>query len=180
LDHPVTQARKRELIGRWLGVVPPNVTYVPIDFMTQPLDSVMPGSGYRREATTFFICEGVTHYLSTDAVDALFGYVARGAGPGSRMVFTYIHRGILDGSATFAGAAETIASVRRAGEPYTFGFDPGELPRYLTTRRLGLVEDIDAATYRERYLAPVGRGHEAPSEFQHAALVETLEHSPAD
>jgi hypothetical protein len=34
-----------------------------------------------------------------------------------------------------------------------------------------LIEDIGASTYRERYLEPVGRGHEPLSEFQRAALV---------
>jgi hypothetical protein len=34
------------------------------------------------------------------------------------------------------------------------------------------MEDVGAAEYRERYLAPVGRGHEPLSEFQRAALVE--------
>jgi O-methyltransferase involved in polyketide biosynthesis len=83
----------------------------------------MRDAGCRSDAKTFFICEGVTHYLSASAADSVFRYVARSA-TGSQMVFTYIHRGILDSSATFVGAANTLATVRRAGEPYTFGFDP--------------------------------------------------------
>ena len=172
VDHPVTQAEKKRLVVRRLGAVPPHVTLVPIDFDAHALDSVMPGAGYRAEARTFFICEGVTHYLSAASVDTLFRYVSRSAGAGSRMVFTYIDRAILDGAATFAGADRTLATVRRSGEPYTFGFDPVELPRYLAARDLALIEDVGASTYRERYLEPLGRGHEALSEFQRAALAE--------
>jgi O-methyltransferase involved in polyketide biosynthesis len=87
------------------------------------------------------------------------------------MVFTYIHRRILDGSATFVGAANTMATVRRVGEPYTFGFDPAELPGYLAARNLHLIEDVDAEAYRERYLRPRGREQEPLAEFQRAALV---------
>jgi hypothetical protein len=83
-----------------------------------------PDAGYRKEVKTFFVCEGITHYFSPHAVDAVFRYAAGNAAVGSQLVFTYIHRGILDGSATFAGADKTLATVRRAGEPYTFGFDP--------------------------------------------------------
>lgn len=172
VDHPATQAKKKDVVTRRLGSLPPHVTLVPIDFTTDTLDTVMPGAGYRREAKTFFICEGVTHYLSAPAVDAVFRYVARSAAFGSQMVFTYLHRGILDGSVTFVGADKSLATVRRAGELYTFGFDPVELPQYLTARNLTLMEDVGASAYRERYLMPLGRGHEPLSEFQRAALVE--------
>lgn len=50
------------------------------------------------------------------------------------MVFTYIHRGILDGLVRFARAANTLATVRQAGETYTFSFDPVELPQYLAAQ----------------------------------------------
>jgi methyltransferase (TIGR00027 family) len=172
VDHPLTQAEKKDVVARRLGTLPPHVTLVPIDFGTHTLDTVMPGSGYRTQAKTFFICEGVTHYLSARSVDAVFRYVSRSAAAGSRMVFTYIHRAILDGAATYTGADRTLATVRRGGEPYTFGFDPAELPRYLAARDLILIEDIGTTTYRERYLRPLGRGQEPLAEFQRAALVE--------
>jgi methyltransferase (TIGR00027 family) len=168
-DHPATQATKKEILSRCLRTLPPHVTYVPIDFTAGTLDAVMQASGYRPDVRTFFICEGVTHYLPADTIDAVFRYVGRSAA-GSQLVFTYIHHGMLDGSSRFVGAANTLATVRRAGEPYTFGFDPGDLPRYLAARNLALIEDVDADTYRARYLTPRGRGDEALSEYQRAAL----------
>jgi methyltransferase (TIGR00027 family) len=173
VDHPATQAEKKAVLARRLGALPRHVTLVPLDFTTHALDTVLPGAGYRSDAKTFFICEGVTHYLSAAAVAAVFRYVGRSAA-GSRMVFTYLHRRLLDGSLTFVGAASTLATVERAGEPYTFGFDPVDLPRYLAAYDLRLIEDVDARAYRERYLLPRGRGRELLAEFQRAALVETL------
>jgi O-methyltransferase involved in polyketide biosynthesis len=135
------------------------------------LDTTMSVGRYRPDVRTFFICEGVTHYLSASAVESLLRFVARSAA-GSRIVFTYIHRAILDGSLTFAGADTTLTTVSRGGEPYAFGFDPVELPRYLATRGLTLIEDVGADTYRDRYLTPLGRGHEPLSDFQRTALAE--------
>jgi methyltransferase (TIGR00027 family) len=172
VDQPQTQAMKRDIVARRLGTLPPHVTLVSLDLDKQTLDAVMDGAGYRRQARTFFICEGVTHYLTADAVDAIFRHVARSAAIGSRMVFTYIHRAILAESSAFAGAAETLSTVRRGGEPYTFGFDPAALPQYLAARGLALLEDVGASEYRARYLTPVGREREPLSEFQRAALVE--------
>ena len=131
----------------------------------------MPASGYRPDLRTFFICEGVTHYLPADTVDAVFRFVGRSAAR-SQLVFTYIHRGMLDGSTRFVGADNTLATVRRAGEPYTFGFEPAELPPYLAARNLVLVEDVGAEAYRARYLTPRGRGGEPLSEYQRAALAK--------
>lgn len=171
VDLPATQASKRALVLQRLGALPPHVTLIPADLTAPGLEAVLRDAGFQPEAATFFICEGVTHYLSAPTVDALFRQVARAA-RGSRMVVTYIHRAILQGAPVFEGADRTLATVRRSGEPYTFGFDPAELPRYLAERGLSLIEDVGAGEYRARYLAPLGRGHEPLSEFQRAALVE--------
>ncbi len=50
--------------------------------------------------------------------------------------------------------------------------EPVELPQYLAARGLALIEDVGADTYRDRYLTPLGRGHEPLSDFQRAALAE--------
>jgi hypothetical protein len=74
---------------------------------------------------------------------------------GSQIVFTYIHRGLVDGSVSFAGGDDTLSTVRRVGEPYTFGFDPAALPRHLSALGLEMIEDVGASQYRERFLHPV-------------------------
>jgi O-methyltransferase involved in polyketide biosynthesis len=76
---------------RRLGAIPSHVTLVPLDLATDMLDTTMSAGRYRSDVRTFFICEGVTHYLSASAVETLLRFVAHSAG-GSRIVFTYIHR----------------------------------------------------------------------------------------
>jgi methyltransferase (TIGR00027 family) len=172
VDHPATQARKKAVIMRRLSAIPPHVTFVPIDFSTDSLDTAMPRAGYRRDVVTLFICEGVTHYLSQEAVDTIFRYVVQNAQVGSRIVFTYVHRGLLDGSVNFAGGADTLSTVRRVGEPYTFGFDPAALPQHLSALGLDVIEDVGASQYRERFLQPRGRAGESLAEFQRAAVAQ--------
>jgi len=172
VDHPATQAKKKAVIVRRLSTVPPHVTFLPVDFSTDSLDTAMSRSGYRRDAKTFYICEGVTHYLSLEAVDTIFRHVVQNARAGSQIVFTYIHRGLLDGSVSFAGGDDTLSTVRRVGEPYTFGFDPAALPRHLSALGLELIEDVGASQYRERFLQPRGRAGEPLAEFQRAAVAQ--------
>ena len=94
--------------------------------------------------------------MESEAVDATFQYL-RCAAAGSKIVFTYIHRGIIDGSVRPAGTEEIMSETQRCDEPWVFGIDPAELPQYLAARGLTLVEDVGASEYRARYLGPLGR-----------------------
>lgn len=168
VDHPDTQVRKRSRLSRRLQPLPSHVVFVPVDFDREKLSDALSAAGYRPDAKSFFIWEGVTGYLTAEAVDATLRFVASSA-PGSRIVFTYIHQGLLDGSARFEGAASLVAFVRRAGEPFTFGLDPAQLRAYLAARGLDLVEDVGASEYQARYMT--GQGPRAKvSAFTRAAI----------
>ncbi len=86
-------------------------------------------------------------------------------------MFTYVHRGVLDGSTPFAGTEHLVATLVRSGEPWTFGLDPRELPAYLGERGLELIEDVGAADYRARYLGRSAQ-RQGGYEFYRAALAE--------
>ncbi|MEJ7733613.1 MAG: hypothetical protein WKG00_31015 [Polyangiaceae bacterium] len=70
---------------------------------------------------------------------------------GSAVVFTYIHRGVLDGTARFEGADLLRANVARLGEPWTFGIDPAEVAAFVARFGLALETDLGADEYRTRY-----------------------------
>jgi methyltransferase (TIGR00027 family) len=152
VDHPATQAAKRERVRRRLGEDPSHVTYVPVDFDRQDVGAEMAAAGFRTGVRTFFVLEGVISYLTEEAVDAAFRFVADVGGAGSQIAFTYLHRGVIDGSHRPAGSRQAEARVTAAGEPWRFGFDPAELPGYLSARRLELVEDISPAEAAPRYV----------------------------
>src|SRR5438128_7077471 len=98
VDHPATQAVKTARLGRMLGDLPAHVVFVPLDFGQQAIDRALNASGFDRSARAVYIWEGVTNYLTEAAVDATLRHFATAAS-GSRLLFTYVHRGLLDGSA---------------------------------------------------------------------------------
>jgi methyltransferase (TIGR00027 family) len=162
VDHPDTQRAKRQALARALGSVPRHVTFVPIDFNREALASVMPAAGYRQSARTFILWEGVTNYLTQDGVDATLRWCAS-ASPGSRLLFTYVHRDVLTKPESFVGTARLFATLAKARERLTFGIDPIALPDFLAERGLRLERDVGAAEYRQRYLKDAARkirGHE--------------------
>jgi methyltransferase (TIGR00027 family) len=157
VDHPATQDWKRKQIERMYNELPSHVTFVPIDFERQELGEAMAAAGFRTGTKTFFVWEGVTQYIAEEAVDATLRYVSHAVAPGSRIVFTYIHRGLINGSVEMKGARKLISELERQGEPWGFGIDPAELSQYLAARGLKLIEDVGAVDYRTRYLDPIGR-----------------------
>ena len=129
---------------------------VPVDFARDEVLPTLEAAGFDRAAPAAFVWEGVTNYLTAEAADATFRAVASAA-PGSRLIFTYVHRGAIDGSVEFEAAGRLRSKVSGVGEPWTFGLDPGELASYLSERGLRLVSDEGADDYRRRLLGPEPR-----------------------
>ena len=176
VDHPATLTTKlsrlRDLIGRF----PPNVRFVEIDFACQNLADALRKAAFGSDEPAIFVWEGVSNYLTAGAVDAVLRYVA-GCARGSRLVFTYVHREVLDGSRRFPDAARIISNVAKLGEPWTFGVIPEELPSYLRERGLQLDRDDGAKEYRHAYF---GGAAEAMSgyDFYHVALASVPTQAP--
>jgi methyltransferase (TIGR00027 family) len=171
IDHPATLAAKKDVLKQMLGGLPSHVAFVEVDFNRQELAAVIESSGFDRHAPTFFVWEGVTNYLTEGAVDSTLRYLATAGAPGSRLLFTYIHRGVLHGIDAFEAAHKSASAVKRVGEPWTFGIDPAELPAFLAERGLELIEDVGSVEYRGRYMKPTGP-HMRGYEFYRAALAQ--------
>jgi hypothetical protein len=72
------------------------------------------------------------------------------------LIFTYIHRAVLDNPAAFDGTRNLIHLLQKEAEPWTFGLVPDEIPAHLKARGFELIEDIGSVAYRARYMNPNG------------------------
>ncbi len=147
VDHPAMHSLKKQVLIERLGQLPAHVRFAAIDFNRQSLPEVLAEAGFERTQPALFLWEGVTNYLTKEAVVGVLGYVGDCA-PGSRIVFTYVHRGAVDGSTAFYGAQKILEDVARIGEPWTFGLDPAEAGEFLRALKLELDSDTGAADYR--------------------------------
>lgn len=145
VDRQPTQQHKRELIGASQSI------YVPVDFLKDDTFERLASHDWDRDTPSLFIWEGVTNYLDEAAVVRVLKEIARCA-EGSAVVFTYVHRGVIDGSVAFTGAAKLLRNVRKMREPWTFGIHPSELLAFVERAGLILREDLGADEYRARYL----------------------------
>jgi methyltransferase (TIGR00027 family) len=166
LDRAATQARKRARLGA--GAAP---VFVAADLGSAQLGPALRAAGFDPAQRACFLLEGVTNYLGEEAVAAVLRCVGLGCAPGSALLFTYVHRGLLAGSFAAEGAERLRRTLARSGEPWTFGLDPAELSGYLAERGLVLEEDLGASEYRARVLGEAGRGYE----FYRAARARVVE-----
>jgi len=154
LDLPGSVRLKKIRLKKVLGAVPEHVTLAGIDFNRQPLGGVLEAAGFKQGRRTLFLWEGVTQYLTGEAVKDTLTFIAD---TGSSIAFTYVPQGIIDGTARPDWFDTLLSFARRAGSPFIFGLDPTELESYLADLGLKLVGHVGAEEYRKRYLEPLGR-----------------------
>jgi methyltransferase (TIGR00027 family) len=87
VDLPKTQQLKRKLL-RACGVDTSGVTFVSANFLTDDWLDNLAKAGFDPRQPTFFLWEGVTYYLSREAMEKTFRTIATMA-PGSVVVFDY-------------------------------------------------------------------------------------------
>jgi methyltransferase (TIGR00027 family) len=168
VDHPSTLATKLGCLRNVLPKVPDNVRFVEIDFNRQALPEALTRAGFQSSQRAVFLWEGVTNYLTAEAVDSVLRYVA-GCSPGSQIIFTYVHSGVLDGSVQFEGAARLLQEVAQLDEPWTFGISPDHLAEFLRERGLCGDRDLSAREYRSKYLGAAAERMKG-YEFYHVAV----------
>jgi methyltransferase (TIGR00027 family) len=142
VDHPATQGRKRSVLAEAgaSGGAPPR--YLAWDFEKNDvagLPAALGANGHDPTRPTMTIWEGVTMYLTASVIDATVAAVRALSAPGSILAFTYF---ALRGKEAPRSATPLLDRlVRRVGEPFTFGWDPDELPGWLETRGFELLVD---------------------------------------
>ena len=170
VDHPATQAAKRDRLSRMQSAPAERVHFVPVDFERTDLAAALRAAGFATDLPAVVVWEGVVSYLTAAAVDQNFALLQRLTTVGSRLIFTYVDKGALDGSVEFREAARWKQWERFSGEPFTFGFDPAELAGYLARYGFILANDHSTAEIAAR-LCTNGR-HELGSELYRVAVAE--------
>jgi methyltransferase (TIGR00027 family) len=152
VDHPGTQAWKRERAAALC--LPENEAHVfaPADFEKEDLRDVLDRAGFDWGKPTLFSWLGVVMYLTRDAITTTLRTLA-GAGPGSGLVLTYL-------SAPEHMDAESRALfevmeplVVQAGEPFTEGFAPDDFEALVRDCGHVVDENVSPRSLMARYFA---------------------------
>jgi methyltransferase (TIGR00027 family) len=168
-DQPVNIARKADTVRRVLGEPPLSVRLVALDFERDDLLTSLAEHGYRTDYRTFFICEGVTQYLTEDGVRRTLEGL-RAAAPGSRLVFTYVRRDFIDGRNRY-GSKTLYRNTRQRHQLWHFGLEPDEVAGFIADYGWRLLEQAGPDEFVQRYVEPAGRKL-AASQLEWSAYAE--------
>lgn len=169
VDHPATQAFKRNRIAELGWKIPSGLHYVSLDFTESSLDEIAHRSPYDPASLTFFSWLGVTYYLSRDNVLDTLAAVARISPAWSRVVFDYFEPNVARDAKAAERLKAIVDSLKELGEPLKTGFDPAALGADLGQSGLRLVEDLAPSQIQGRYFEGRTDGYRA-SEHIHFAL----------
>ena len=155
VDQPVNIARKKAAVARAMGTVPASVHLVPLDFERDDLFGALTERGYDRDARTFFIWEGVTQYLTEDAVRSTLGAL-QAAPAGSRLVFTYVRKDFIDGLNMY-GAGLLYKRFRQRQQVWRFGLNPEDVAAFVGEYGWRLIEQAGPDYFSRNYIEPAAR-----------------------
>lgn len=149
VDHPATQAWKRERLAEAQLAIPPALVFVPVDFERGDLGNSLAGAGFRHSSPAFFTWLGVVPYLTLEAIASTLGYIA--SIPHSEVVFDY-----MEPSESFSGELAQLEKARaeqleKMGERSATRFDRAGMAALLRVRGFSAIEDIDFHQIRSRF-----------------------------
>jgi methyltransferase (TIGR00027 family) len=163
VDHPATQAWKRERLAEADIPLPAFLTFVPVDFERETLVGGLAAAGFDSAQQTFFTWLGVVPYLTDEAIFSTLGFIAGLLG-GAHVVFDYVNPpDTMTEPGRRAMHEALIARVAAVGEQLRNHFDSDALHAHLKTLGFRDVEDLGWAEIAARFFPgrPVSSGGSA-------------------
>jgi methyltransferase (TIGR00027 family) len=164
VDHPNTQAWKRQCLAEAGISLPAWLTFTPVDFERQTLADGLESAGFDGTRPSFFTWLGVVPYLAEETVWGTLAFIA-GLRGGARVVFDYSDPPDSLPPEMREAHDYRAAHVASIGEPWLSYFQPEELHRKLKSLGFTEIEDLNPSAIAARYFpsragtAPAAGGH---------------------
>jgi methyltransferase (TIGR00027 family) len=152
VDHPATQAWKRQRLAEAQLAVPPWLIFVPVDFERDDLGETFVGAGFQQNSPAFFTWLGVVPYLTQEAVVRTLGYIA--SIENSEVVFDYMEPPQAFSKEMRELVTKRTEQLEKMNERWASRLEPAGIAAILRSHGFTGVEDIDFEEIRTRF----GRG----------------------
>jgi len=149
VDHPATQASKRQRLAEAQIALPPWLIFVPVDFEQDDVGNKLAAAGFQQDSPAFFTWLGVVPYLTEDAVGHTLGYIS--SVPNSEVVFDYMEPP--EASSEELRQIEKVRTeqLRKIGESSVSRFQPAGIAAILRSHGFCAIEDIDFQEITSRF-----------------------------
>jgi methyltransferase (TIGR00027 family) len=149
VDHPATQAWKRQRLTEAQLALPPSLVLVSVDFERDDLGEMLIGAGFQRSSPAFFSWLGVVPYLTLDAIGRTLDCIA--SIQNSEVVFDYMDSPQSFSEETRALITKRTEQLEKINERWVSRFEPAGIGAILRSHGLRDIEDIDFPEIRSRF-----------------------------
>lgn len=149
VDHPATQAWKRERLSEAEISLPPWLIFVPVDFERDDLGKKLVAAGFQQNSPTFFSWLGVVPYLTQGAIGSTLDHMA--SIQNSEVVFDYMEppEGFSDELRQLE--KERTEQLNKIDERSVSRFEPAEIAATLRSHGFSEIEDINFQEMKFRF-----------------------------
>jgi methyltransferase (TIGR00027 family) len=154
VDHPATQAFKRERLAAAHIEMPSSLSYVPVDFERDTCGDRLSVAGFDPNARTFVTWLGVIPYLTEQAIWSTLNYISKLPG-GAEVVFDYSNPPDQLPPERRAQHDQRAARVAEMGEEWLSYFDTETLHEKLYSIGFSRLDDLGPYEIAHRYLPEV-------------------------
>jgi methyltransferase (TIGR00027 family) len=153
VDYRSTQEIKKQRLAASSIAVPAYVRFAEIDFKKDSLHEVLLAAGYRPAEKSLFIWEGVSMYLSENAVSETLRSISSHSVAGSEVVMDFAGRAMIEMLEKFPQLSQHNYTTHW-GEPWTFGLPDGREGEFFRACGLDVREIMPCfgPEARKRYL----------------------------
>jgi methyltransferase (TIGR00027 family) len=177
VDHPATQAWKRQRLAEAAIPLPKSLTFAPIDFERETLAEGLAAAGFDPAQQTFFTWLGVVPYLTEEAVWSTLGFIAS-LPNGAHVAFDYGDPPAALSPEMRAAHDRRAAHLAELGEPWINYFESDKLRAKLLSLGFSEVEDLGPPQIASLYFP--NRVTSLPDRGGHILRATTMGASPAD
>ena len=166
VDQPEVQLRKRAKLPKNIPNSE-NVTYVGVDFNHQTLKEQLLNAGFDQNKPTVFTLEGVSQYITKDAINSTFEELAElTQKTGTTLFISYVDKLLHENPKACFGEgypkaekkAETIMRLAsKVGEPWISFYTAEEIQDMLAQYGFSIIENKTLSDLNSLYFGPVGR-----------------------
>ena len=149
VDHPATQAWKRQRLREAELAPPPWLTFVAVDFERDDLRQQLSSAGLQHTSAAFFTWLGVVPYLTHAAIGTTLDYMA--SIQNSEVVFDY-----MEPPQAFSEEIRELVTVRteqleKMDERWASRFEPAGIAAILRSHGFCDIEDINFQEITSRF-----------------------------
>jgi methyltransferase (TIGR00027 family) len=155
VDHPATQAWKRQRLAEAQIALPPWLIFVRVDFEREDVGEKLVAAGFQQSSPAFFTWLGVVPYLTQDAIGRTLDYMS--SIQNSEVVFDYLEPPEAFSEALRQLEKERTEELKKVGERSVSRFEPAGMAAILRSHGFCAIEDINFQEIRSRF-GPVVQG----------------------